>query len=90
MFSNLLKSSLEIECPQIEDQLINGFMICSNSNNIKSTCQFKCNNGFLLEGKEYVTCILDNEDGRWSDTLSSCRGKRNTLIVFHIHIESKF
>ena len=56
----------------------NGGMLCTDSNNLDSVCQFSCNFGFVFVGNEATTCLDDeNNDviGQWTSPPPECQRK---------------
>ncbi|XP_038162479.1 P-selectin-like isoform X2 [Cyprinodon tularosa] len=59
-----------VKCPLLEEPE-NGRMNCTDSlQAFNSTCSFRCNPDFLLDGHEILTC---NRRGTWTEKKPTCR-----------------
>ncbi|XP_054459426.1 E-selectin-like [Anoplopoma fimbria] len=67
-----------VECPPLT-QPDNGYLTCSEEKlTFNSTCQFKCNPGFLIKGLQDVTCGVT---GVWSGPRPSCTSYKQALLA---------
>nr|XP_018667880.1 sushi, von Willebrand factor type A, EGF and pentraxin domain-containing protein 1-like isoform X2 [Ciona intestinalis] len=57
-----------VTCPDLND-LRNGEMTCTDSNNFRSDCTFLCNDGYNLVGSNVRTCRADHA---WTGSAASC------------------
>ena len=72
-----------MSCPVL-DPSNNGMIDCT-SNEVGSTCTFKCNTGFELTGSVSQTC---QDNGTWSGTETACTP--GLLQVVYTSMDMKF
>ena len=62
----------------------NGFISCSDSNQVGSRCDYSCDDEFILRGKTDTTCLSVNETiSRWDDeTKTSCDPLCKPIVEF--------
>uniref|UniRef100_A0A3Q3FWB9 E-selectin n=1 Tax=Labrus bergylta TaxID=56723 RepID=A0A3Q3FWB9_9LABR len=73
MWSSTIPRCLAQPCPLLVKAPQHGRMNCSHPYlpfSFGSLCDFECNEGFRLKGKQSLTC---NTSGRWSQDLPTCQ-----------------
>ena len=71
---------IAITCDPSRTNLTNGYVSCTNSNQLGSVCTYSCNTGYGLSDISLTnTTCNDNGDndnnGEWSSTAPQCLGK---------------
>ncbi|XP_039261561.2 sushi, von Willebrand factor type A, EGF and pentraxin domain-containing protein 1-like [Styela clava] len=64
-------------CPSLEESLENGLVECTVKNQVGSICNFKCVEGYKLDGRNKTMCKSSLE---WDDELPLCRDIRCSNI----------
>ncbi|KAL2089450.1 hypothetical protein ACEWY4_014138 [Coilia grayii] len=62
-----------VECPEMSDAPSGGSVNCSHpiaTNSFTSTCEFRCDEGFLLQGAHRIQC---DATGQWNNTAPICK-----------------
>ncbi|XP_059369601.1 P-selectin [Carassius carassius] len=70
-----------IQCPPLSDAPSYGSMSCTHplsTNSYNSSCEFKCEEGFLLKGANSTHC---DHTGLWTHSTPSCTGLTSVHIV---------
>lgn len=74
MTSCLFTSHTVVRCPVMSDAPTGGGMNCSHPiapHSFTSTCKFKCDEGFLLQGAGRIEC---DYTGQWTHMAPICKG----------------
>ncbi|XP_062411880.1 P-selectin [Sardina pilchardus] len=72
-WSHALPICQAIECPAVSDAPTGGGMNCSHPiapHSFNSSCEFKCDDGFLLQGARRIDC---SHTGQWTPKAPTCK-----------------
>ncbi|XP_041919334.1 E-selectin-like isoform X6 [Alosa sapidissima] len=75
-WSHALPVCQAVECPAVSDAPSGGSMNCSHPispNSFNSTCEFRCDEGFLLQGAQSTEC---DATGQWTHPAPNCTAVR--------------
>ncbi|KAG5269613.1 hypothetical protein AALO_G00204010 [Alosa alosa] len=75
-WSHALPVCQAVECPAVSDAPSGGSMNCSHPispNSFNSTCEFRCDEGFLLQGAQSTEC---DATGQWTHPSPNCTAVR--------------
>ncbi|XP_076138884.1 P-selectin-like isoform X4 [Alosa pseudoharengus] len=75
-WSHALPICQAVECPAVTDAPSGGSMNCSHPispNSFNSTCEFRCDEGFLLQGAQRTEC---DATGQWTHPSPNCTAVR--------------
>lgn len=59
----------------------NGFVSCTNSNEIGSSCTFECEEDFVLIGQGNTECVSGGFGATWSSETPTCKGTVSVCYV---------
>ena len=59
--NSLFLSSTEVQCPNV-GSIEHGSVVCTDGRDYKSSCKYKCNRGYKLDGDRSFTC---STKGKW-------------------------
>ncbi|XP_063058108.1 sushi, von Willebrand factor type A, EGF and pentraxin domain-containing protein 1-like [Engraulis encrasicolus] len=71
-WSNALPVCQVVECPEVSAALSGGSVNCSHPiapHSFTSTCEFSCDEGFVLQGAHRIQC---DPTGQWTDSEPTC------------------
>ncbi|XP_042564915.1 P-selectin-like [Clupea harengus] len=72
-WSHTLPVCQAVECPEVSDAPSGGTVNCSHPialHSFTSTCEFRCNEGLLLQGAQRIEC---DHTGQWTHRAPTCK-----------------